>query len=71
MENKTIVGIIGQGFVGSAIREGLDNFYKVMTYDLDKDKSRNSHDDVVNGSDIIFVCVPTPMRPTGKCDTGF
>ena len=69
MKNKTTVGIVGQGFVGSAIREGLDKFYKVMTYDLDKDKSRNTHNDLINTSDIIFVCVPTPMRQNGKCDT--
>ena len=25
------IGIIGQGFVGSAIREGLKNFYDVKT----------------------------------------
>ena len=31
------IGIIGQGFVGTAIREGLKNFYSVSVYDLKKD----------------------------------
>ena len=28
------VGIVGQGFVGSAVREGLQDFYKIDTFDL-------------------------------------
>ena len=63
------IGIIGQGFVGSAIREGLKNFYEISTYDLDPEKSNSTHEDVCLKSDIIFVCLPTPMRPTGECDT--
>ena len=63
------IGIIGQGFVGSAIREGLKNFYNVKTYDLDPAKCNSTHEDVCCNSDIIFVCLPTPMRATGECDT--
>jgi len=43
------IGIIGQGFVGSAIREGLKNFYKVRTYDIDEEKCNSTHYDV-------FIC---------------
>jgi len=64
-----IVGVIGQGFVGSAIREGLKNFYPVMTYDIDKTKCTSTHRAVCENSDIIFVCLPTPMRKSGECDT--
>lgn len=63
------IGIIGQGFVGSAIREGLSSFYTCYTYDLNPDLCQNTHEQVVNNSDIIFVCVPTPMRKSGECDT--
>lgn len=63
------IGIIGQGFVGSAIREGLKNFYKVSTYDIDETKCNSTHQEVCYKSDIIFVCVPTPMRVSGECDT--
>ena len=62
------IGIIGQGFVGSAIREGLKNFYKVRTYDIDEEKSNSTHREVCYKSDIIFVCIPTPMRKSGECD---
>ena len=63
------IGIIGQGFVGSAIREGLKNFYKILTYDIDSSKCTHTHKEVCIQSDIIFICVPTPMRLSGECDT--
>jgi len=63
------IGIVGQGFVGSAIREGLANFYKVQTYDIDSEKCNSTHEKVCVESDIIFVCLPTPMRQDGSCDT--
>ncbi len=64
-----IIGIIGQGFVGSAIREGLGSYYNVLTYDLDEKKCNSTHSEVVTKSNIIFVCLPTPMRKSGECDT--
>ena len=63
------VGVIGQGFVGSAIRNGLQNEHKMLTYDIDSDKCNSSHEKVCNKADIIFVCLPTPMRKNGSCDT--
>ena len=68
------IGIIGQGFVGSAIREGLKQYYTVMGYDLDPEKCfnlkwMNKLEELANHSDIVFVCVPTPMRKDGSCDT--
>ena len=63
------VGIVGQGFVGSAIREGLKNCHNVITYDINPSRSMAvSLDQTVNNSEIIFVCLPTPMRESGKCD---
>ena len=64
-----IVGVVGQGFVGSAIREGLKNFYEVLTYDLDETKCNSTHEALCREADIIFVCLPTPMRVSGECDT--
>ena len=70
------IGIVGQGFVGSAIREGLKNYYPVIGYDLDPKKCygiTSSHSEGLKEiawySDIVFVCVPTPMRKDGSCDT--
>ena len=66
------IGIIGQGFVGTAIREGLRNFYPVCVYDL---KTRLCPEDMiappidmVNDCQIIFQCLPTPMKKSGECD---
>jgi nucleotide sugar dehydrogenase len=69
--NDFKVGIIGQGFVGTALKEAFSPHCKVQTYD----KFRNdlsTHEniaDVSSGCDAIFVCVPTPMNPDGSCDT--
>jgi len=62
------IGIVGQGFVGTAIYEGLKNFYHIGTYDIDKTKSNSTLEKLVIYSDIIFQCLPTPMRITGECD---
>lgn len=62
------VGIIGQGFVGTAIYEGLKNFYNIRTYDINETKSNSTLEKLVLHSGIIFQCLPTPMRSTGECD---
>ena len=66
------IGIIGQGYVGTALKEGFQDFYQVETYDkYDLGKSTHSKiSDIVELSDVIFVCVPTPMRQDGTCYTG-
>ena len=65
------IGICGQGFVGTAVREGLRNFFKVFTYDIAKveDFAVSSLEELVKSSDVIFQCLPTPMRKSGECDT--
>ena len=63
------VGIIGQGFVGSAIRAGLQDYHDILTYDIDETKCNSTHKDVCRNASIIFVCIPTPMRKSGECDT--
>ena len=66
------IGIIGQGYVGGAIKMGFKEHYNVETYDkFDLAKStRSTIKDIVDRTDIIFVCVPTPMRKDGTCYTG-
>ena len=64
------LGLIGQGFVGSAVKEVMSNYYEVNTYDLEPHKCNCSTlRELVNISDVIFVCVPTPMKKDGSCDT--
>lgn len=67
---KGKVGIIGQGFVGTAVKAFFERKTNVITYDKYKPETGTTLDEVVRDSDVIFVCVPTPMRQTGECYTG-
>lgn len=59
------IGIIGQGFVGGATRQGLERHVETYTYDkFSKEKSNTTLEGVVTNSNVIFVCVPTPMDMT-------
>ena len=64
------IGIVGQGFVGSAVREGMQNYFKVFAFDKDPNKfsSATSIFNVVENTELTFLCVPTPMRKSGQCD---
>jgi UDPglucose 6-dehydrogenase len=76
------IGIIGQGFVGTAVRQTMQKAHDVVTYDK-KDGlniySRNSPptthpslgllDVITNTDGPIFICLPTPMKNDGSCDT--
>ena len=66
------IGIIGQGYVGTAIKLGFQDHYDILTYDkFDLAKSTHSKiSDLVEEAKVIFVCVPTPMRKDGTCYTG-
>jgi nucleotide sugar dehydrogenase len=68
-ETRMKIGIIGNGFVGSAIMHGFVlHVDDIMIYDKDPKRSTHSFEDVVNLSDVIFICVPTPMFESGECD---
>jgi nucleotide sugar dehydrogenase len=74
------VGIVGQGFVGTAVREGLRHAFDIWTYDkkdprliVYKQTGEEILDAepvnvIVQNCKIVFVCVPTPMKPNGVCD---
>tara|TARA_B100000900_G_scaffold140731_1_gene119241 strand:+ start:2519 stop:3355 length:837 start_codon:yes stop_codon:yes gene_type:complete len=63
-----MIGIVGQGFVGNAVYQRWKKYYNVETYDLDDNKSTSSLHNLVMICDTIFVCLPTPMKPSGECD---
>ena len=66
------IGIVGQGYVGTAIKVGFEPHYDyIHTYDkFDISKSTVPNlKDLVDKCEVIFVCVPTPMRKDGSCDT--
>ena len=66
---QTTVGIIGNGFVGGAVANGLKSFADIRIYDALKERSTHHYNDVIF-SDFIFVCLPTPMVDVegGKCN---
>jgi len=64
--NKYNIGIIGNGFVGSALEFGFSPVANIKIYDKDPLKATDRLETVINKSDIIFVCVPTPMNPDGS-----
>ena len=69
---KGRVGIVGQGFVGSAVREGMSHVFKIETFDIDPSKNStcaNVSELVDKVDEVVFVCLPTPMNREGRCDT--
>ena len=64
------VGIIGGGFVGGAMYENFKGVFDVHVWDTDENKRTiKTFNSFVDWADIIFVCVPTPMKESGECDT--
>ncbi len=60
------VGIVGYGFVGKALENGIDSSVSIMNVDP---KLNNSIKDLIPFQpNIIFVCVPTPMSSDADQD---
>jgi UDPglucose 6-dehydrogenase len=60
------IGIIGLGVVGSACEYGFKKLgHEVLQHDL---KLGTKINDVL-GSRICYICVPTPSKGDGSCDT--
>jgi len=63
------IGIIGRGFVGSAVEFGFSAQCGcnaiIKSFDIDESRKKDSLDVTVNNSDFIFVSVPTPSNHTG------
>jgi UDPglucose 6-dehydrogenase len=65
------IGIIGKGFVGTAVEFGFSaqtgtTGFNLKVYDKDPSKSLNSLEETVNDSDVIFLSVPTPSNEDGS-----
>ena len=64
------IGIIGRGFVGSAVefgfsaQTGCDAIVKV--YDKNPKLSQNTLEETLNESDFVFLSVPTPSNSDGS-----
>jgi len=68
------IGIIGRGFVGSAVELGISAQTgcdaELRVYDKDHTKSTHTLEETVNESDFIFLSVPTPSNRDGSIHTG-
>jgi len=64
------IGIIGQGFVGSALREGLKKTFIIETYDkfVKENSTCESLEELCKKTFLLFLCLPTPMKKDGSCD---
>jgi len=68
------IGVIGRGFVGTAVEYGFSAQtgcnVELRSYDKDLSKSTHTLEDTVNNSDVIFVSVPTPSNEDGSMHLG-
>lgn len=64
------IGIIGKGFVGTAVKHGFTcnkNFKaEIKIFDINPQLSTHSLSETVNDSDYVFISVPTPANNDGS-----
>ncbi len=60
------IGVIGLGIVGSAVKYGFEKLgHNVAGHDI---KDGTTIEDVLD-TEVVYLCVPTPQREDGHCDT--
>ena len=68
------IGIIGRGFVGSAVEFGFSAQTgcdaNVKVYDKNPTKSTHTLEETVNETDVVFISVPTPSNADGSIHLG-
>ena len=84
MFKSDTIGIVGHGFVGKAVQEGMKHAVRTVVFDLKyvipkgvlvSEEERhdfvkaNSLGELCTQSEIVFVCLPTPMNADGSCNT--
>lgn len=85
MTQRKTIGVVGYGFVGEAVAKGFNHVVDVIAWDKVKGfeqwtttqktiRGYTRQDDpwkalVRESTECIFICVPTPMRENGLCDT--
>ena len=63
---KITIGIVGQGAIGTALKEGFEYLdIAVRTHDI---KFETTIEEVLS-TNVCFICVPTPSKSSGECDT--
>ena len=60
------IGVIGMGFVGGTTAKVLEKAHEIIPYDKYKEPYTNP--EKLSQADVVFACVPTPMRISGEID---
>lgn len=67
--SKATVGVVGFGYVGRAVGEFFRDHCRVLIYDRAMPE-HGTLQKLVADSEVVFICVPTPMNMTdGTCHT--
>lgn len=64
------IGLIGIGIVGGATKQVLQKAHEIFPYDKYKEpfNSEKHVNDLAEFAEVVFICVPTPMKPSGEID---
>lgn len=69
---KYVIGVIGKGFVGSAVAHGFSQAVgydaEIIVHDKDPLKTQAPLKEVITKSDVVFISVPTPSSAEGSID---
>ena len=69
MFDKIKIGIVGLGYVGSAIHNAFADKFFIDCVIIDPAKGQCSTYNDLKDTDAVFICVPTPRGSTEDCDT--
>ena len=62
------IGIVGNGFVGKAVKESFKKHFDVFVFDKDKRKANvESLNELISKCKMVFLCLPTPMNADRSC----
>jgi len=69
---KMNIGIIGMGFVGGTTAKVFSEVHKILPYDRYKEpyNTEKNLNEIAKDAEIVFICVPTPMKKSGEIDYG-
>lgn len=65
----TTIGVVGGGVLGKAIARGFMEHAEVRVFDVIEERSTCRTLAEVATCDFVFICLPTPALPDGRCDT--
>ena len=62
------IGIVGLGYVGKACLSFFKRKHNCYSFDINNSGTESSIKALVKKVDIVFLCIPTPMKQSGECD---